>query len=286
MRMIKSTWVFIIGLLLWSCASHKPVGYTQFKKVSDINLHQPIKLHIPFEQAQFIGKTDKEIFTAAHGQMMYPGGAASFFAAIAIHAGVSESAKNERKNGAQKVADAYVQPFLPAAQQLSYNTLWESFVASESAEQYDFSYLVDPEQLPEKEMGILVVAQPIFMMNKEQDTLSIRTTVSIYSSEQPDKLLYSNQAEFIAKASPDKDPMVFWLADSYKNLHATMHQLFEESILSLMIDSSGGYNVEGVKTKNYQYFEGEMKMFERGTLLFEDKDKVLIRTLRGWIKSN
>jgi hypothetical protein len=215
-------------------------------------------------------------------QMAYPGGAglAGFLVAIATHGVIEESAKNSRKAQAQEAANKVLDSFGDAISSFSNRELMQ--LALDQLSIKGASKLIEATDISTS--GWIVESAPVFTLTQDKSALVLEVALTIYSANVPSAGRYQNTIRVVSNARVVSEPVV---SDTQQGMQIRQDSvdLFVHSInialreVARLPDS----NVELQKTFRYQ--EGNVGKMERGQLLFEGCNRVLIRTLRGWIMS-
>jgi hypothetical protein len=235
------------------------------------------------EKVAFRGMVDPDKFGGnSTYQMAYPGGAglAGFLVAIATHGVIEESAKSSRKVQAQEAANQVLDLFGDAISSFSNRELMQ--LALDQLSTKGASKLIEATDI--STAGWIVESVPIFTLTQDKSALVLEVALTIYFANFPSAGRYQNTIRVVSNARVVSESVV---SDTQQGMQIRQDSvdLFVHSInialreVARLPDS----NVELQKTFRYQ--EGNVGKMERGQLLFEGCNRVLIRTLRGWIMS-
>jgi hypothetical protein len=215
-------------------------------------------------------------------QMAYPGGAglAGFLVAIATHGVIEESAKSSRKTKDQEAADKVLGPFGDAISGFSNKELMQ--LALDRLSIKGVSKLI--EATDTSNSGWIVESTPVFSLTQDKSAMVLDVALTVYSSNAPSAGRYQNTIRVVSNSRvvPDAD-----VSDAQQGLQIRQDSvdLFAHSLKialrELALQLTNGAEVQ----QTFRYQEGSTTKMERGQLLIEGCNRVLIRTLRGWLMS-
>jgi hypothetical protein len=285
----KKIAVFLLFALISGCVSHKPHGYVKLiDKTENIPENSKLFVKVPKGIATFIGKAADYSGTIDSTAVLYPAVTPiDFFASVIAHAAIVDSMKNDYKNSMQSAADRVIEPYRKYSNSLKNEYLikkLEEVALSRgfSLDKYENSLSAD---------DYILDITPIFLLNTKEDTLILRNQFLVYKKKYQDKqgkkkpLLFQNQIEVFSSTKDLDVTQQYWLDNEGENLKEEMNQLFSESLQLIASRISVGTESDKLTYKNYRYHDGDGVVFERAVSLNETCDKVVFKTLRGWLKS-
>jgi len=281
--------VLFITLVMVGCASHKPQGYVKLiDKSSTLPENAQLYVKVPEGIATFIGKAPDYRGKTQSSAMLYPAiTPVDFFASVIAHAAVSESLRDSHKNSLQSVADKVIEPYRAYSDSLKNKNLVNQL--KEIALSRGFT--LNKYENSQHDEDLILDITPIYLLNKTEETLILRNQFLVYKKkykskkERKKRLLFQNQIEVFSGATIQGSAQEYWLNNDGENLKNEMNQLFSESLNLIAERISSKAKDTNVKYKNYRYNDGDSVVFERAIALSESCEKVIFKTLRGWLKS-
>lgn len=281
--------VLFIALVMVGCTSHKPQGYVKLiDKSSTLPENAQLYVKVPEGIATFIGKAPDYRGKTQSSAMLYPAiTPVDFFASVLAHAAVSESVRNSHKNSLQSTADRVIEPYRAYSDSLKNKNLVNQL--KEIALSRGFT--LNKYENSQHDDDLILDITPIYLLNKTEETLILRNQFLVYKKKYQSKkgkqkrLLFQNQIEVLSGATIQGSAQEYWLNNDGENLKNEMNQLFSESLNLIAERISSTAKDTNVKYKNYRYNDGDSIVFERAIALSENCEKVIFKTLRGWLKS-
>ncbi|WOT04117.1 hypothetical protein [Shewanella youngdeokensis] len=288
--MLKYFITSILVIALTACVTHQPKGYIKHVDNRAI-LKEKTQLYvkIPDSSVILIGKAAPSLNEADQFNMLYPAATpGDFFAGVIAHAIIVESKKNEAKNSAQAAADVAVLPYRPYLKDVANQALASQLENIVLARGFSLARYEDSQS----ESDIILDITPIFLMNQKQDTLTLRTQFLVYPKSEQHKstkkraVLYQNQIEVLSAKIDAALPQEYWLSNNGEQLVNTMRSLLSQTLAlgAIQISSIESDHSNRVQ-HNFRYDDGDTTAFERASVISNDCNRVVINTLRGWLKS-
>lgn len=285
----RNLFLLLTALIMVGCTSHKPQGYVKLiDKKNTIPENAQLYVKVPEGIATFIGKAPDYRGKTQSSGMLYPAATpVDFFVAVLAHAAVSESIKNSQKNSLQFEANKIIEPYRRYSDSLNNQML----ISQLKDIALSRGFTLNKYKNSQTENDFILDITPIYLLNKTEETLILRNQFLVYRKKYENKsaskkrLLFQNQIEVISGNTVSGNAQDYWLKNDGENLKKEMSELFSESLdlIAKRISSPEGDN--NLKYKNYRYNDGDSVVFERAITLSESCDKVVFKTLRGWLKS-
>jgi hypothetical protein len=238
------------------------------------------------EKVKFLGRVDhgklhKDENTAS---MMYPGNTAGLFlVSVATHALASETIKESERSALQEKADKVLLNYQAVLDNYMLDDLMQNGIQKFGRITDQLTFYPFDEDLASGNW--LVEVAPTFYLSQDHDGIALKNLVKIYSRNDPSKVVYQNIVEvYSAQHQAEKSP-AYWVSDSGKRLKDTSESLFAASVDLVVEDVLKMFSGQNSKQKTIKYDLWGKKMYERGILLSQNCDRMVIKTLRGWIKS-
>lgn len=275
--------------MLSACSTHQSKGYV--KRIDNrvqIKDNSQLFVKVPTGTAIFIGKAAPNSGDIGHPSMLYPAiTPIDFFAAVITHAAIAESIKNDKKNRAQDVADKVVIPYRTFIKDLVNQALITQLSDIAFSKGFQLKHYKDSQS----DKDIVLDITPIYLLSQNQDTLTLRTQFIAYYKKNENitlkkrPVLYQNQIEILSPKIHTEDPTEYWLSNNGEKLLETMRSLLSNTLKLGAIEIGSNKIIKKGNDQNFRYDDGDIVAFERARIIQEDCEQVIIRTLRGWLKS-
>ena len=279
---------YLIGLItavyLCACsgnAANKQVKYT--RSVTAIPASSGLNLKIPTSSNVFFrGEVCYDDAGQKAGGFLYPApNVAGFLAAIATHAAISNSINGSQKNSFQEKADAVLIPYKTVINRFSYQELADSGLKKLDLDQCGLVM----SRTGDTDQPWTLESLPVFVLSQDKDSLILQNSIAVYAAGSPASIVYKNMVQVISSPLAATDFEQYWSANDGANLKNTSADLFADSMKIALneIRKEGASDENAYKTFHYQ--EGKNEKMERGQLIATTCNRIVIRTLRGWIMS-
>ncbi len=219
--------------------------------------------------------------------MMYPGGnAGTLLAAIAIHAAFQASATTTKKQAEMAEANKVLVPYRALIEELSLSDL----IPSTQFSDWELGHprlnmkLVD-ESVPFN--GWHTVVNPVFIMSRNQDSIIIKSEISIIDSRL-NSTMGTPEPSYSRTIYIHESPLydqTQWLAEGGEYFESTVASLLRSSIILGINDFSGFLPEKEAVASTIRYPENGVKKVERGYLIQQSCSHTVFESLRGDIKS-
>lgn len=214
-------------------------------------------------------------------QMMYPApNVAGFLAAIFTHGALVESQKNAEKERLQKVADKAVTPYQDVLSDYTYKNLMQR--ALEKTSMGTGKKIIDASEKSESDW--VIESTPVFFLTQDQSAIVLDNLVTIYAPNAPSTPIYQNVIRVISKPREETNIEEFWKAGNGTALKNESVSLVVQSLTLVYGELTIEPNIEAPQ-KTFRYPLGNTEKMERGQLISEQCDRLVIRTLRGSLMS-
>lgn len=231
------------------------------------------------EKVVFKGVVDYDASGPSGSGMLYPApNAVGLLAGLITHAIILESSKGRKKTAAQEAADKVLLPYLDVLQSYTHRELMQGAL--------DKKVIDRPLKLipyaEKSDAPRLIQSTPVFSLTQDQTALVLDNTVSI---SQPGMPPYLNTIRVVSTTKNDPNLIQYWTANQGEKLKEVSAGMVAESVQIALNGMGGKLNTENTAYKTLRYFEGNIEKMERALLLSEHCNRVLIKTLRGWLMS-
>ena len=128
-------------------------------------------------------------------------------------------------------------------------------------------------------------SMPTYSLTQDQNAIILENTISIYAANAPAQPAYQNTVRIISATQTRTDLQAYWTANQGAKLKEESASLFAESLSMVFFDIMEGAPKEGNKQKTVRYMEGANEKIERGQIISEQCNRIVFKTLRGWLMS-
>lgn len=231
------------------------------------------------EKVIFKGVVNYDASGQSGNGMLYPApNAGGFLVGLPTHAIILESMKGRQKTAAQEAADKVLVPYLDIVQAYTHRELMQRAVDKISMARP--VHLVPYSEKNEAEW--LIQSVPIFSLTQDQTTLVLDNVISI---SQPGVPAYVNTIRVVSAANEEPQIVQYWTANQGEKLKAVSAGMVADSLQIALKSAAGSLSTDNTAYKTVRYVEGKTEKMERALLLSEQCNRVLIKTLRGWLMS-
>jgi hypothetical protein len=238
------------------------------------------------EKVQFRGVVSFENAGIGPHGMVYPApNLIGFLAAIAVHGAISGSVQDKRLAALRESADKVLVPYQPVLDKISHATLLPPALAK--ATRGGAKRHLTESEAPNQ---WVIESAPVFSMTQDQRALVLDNAFVVRGPELDAPVVYQNVVRVVATPLPagdEKAPVSeTWLAEEGRRLREQSIELMGESI-DLMFGelARGPAAAEEREQKTVRYHEGGVVKMERASPLAEGCERVVLKTLRGWLMS-
>lgn len=278
--------LFFLGLLMTLVVSANAMAETGGDQKSSASLPERTSndsswaLQLPEdEKVIFKGVVHYDASGPGGNGMLYPASnAGGFLVGLLTHAIILESMKDRQKTAAQEAADKVLIPYLDIVRAYTHRELMQRAV--------DKLSMASPVQLvpysEKKETEWFIQSAPIFSLTQDQTALVLDNVISI---SQPGMRAYLNTIRVVSSTNEATDIVQHWTANQGEKLKAVSGGMVADSLQIALKDATGSLATDNTAYKTVRYYEGKTEKMERALLLSEQCNRVLIKTLRGWLMS-
>ena len=215
--------------------------------------------------------------------MLYPapGGIAGFLVSVITHSVIVDSAKKNQKNQLQLDADKVLLPYREILNTYTHKQLMQ--LGLEKGGAASGKRLIEHADKVETEWYI--ESTPIFSLTQDQNAIILENAISIFAANAPTEPAYQNTVRVVSTAQQRETPATYWMANHGEKLKDESASLFAESLSLVFNDLAIGASKEGNPHKTIRYLEGDNEKIERGQIMREQCNRVVFKSLRGWLMS-
>jgi len=219
--------------------------------------------------------------------VMYPGGdMASFLVSIALHAAIQTSVTEAKEQTQRDAANLILEPYRELINQTS---LADLMLSSEETVDTDNgqAYTVGLASQPLAADGWHTVVDPVFIMSRSSDSITIKSKVSILDGriELTEEDLESDFSQTIFFQSLPIYESEKWLRDDGEYFRMVTSDLLRSSVDLAIQHFAGLSPPQASISSTIRYLNNGEKKVERGYLIGQTCTHIIFESLRGDIKS-
>jgi hypothetical protein len=230
----------------------------------------------------FFGMANFDNAGGGPGTMLYPApNAIGFLVAVLAHAAVADSARTSERQRIQNEADKVLAPYLSVIRDLKHRDVLDTalrWVEVKGTKQVLAS--------GEAESGKwLVDVLPVFALTQDQSAVILDNVITVRSPQEPRQVVYQNTVRVAMTPRDHASSADEWLADQGALIRTAASALIAESLNLAYRDHQANVSNKESASRTVRYREGNAVRIERATVLAEACGRIMLRTLRGWLKS-
>ncbi len=214
--------------------------------------------------------------------MLYPApNIGGFLAALITHGIILESTRSAQAEKNRQEANQVLLPYQSILDGYQYRDLMQSGLNKSTAG--GSRRLVEFPEKPGAEW--FIESLPVFSMTQDQTAIILDNAVAIYAPDLPATPAYQSVVRVVSRPEQSANPQGFWTANAGENLKSESARLLAESLDIAFSEANGGSAKRTNTHRTVRYMEGARENMERGEVVSESCDRVVLRNLRGWMMS-
>jgi len=233
---------------------------------------------LPDDPVSFHGLVNMDNAGLGSGNMLYPTaglGVLGLLVGVATHAAIVGGSRSSQESRMQLAADKVFDPYRGPLGRFRLRELEQRALAA--SQSTAVAHLHDAKEAPAGD--VFVETTPAFAMTADSAALLLDETVVVRPSPQSDKGV-QQVLRVISAPRPEADLEAAWSADDGAALKATAAALMAQSLdIALLLARHPADDKLAFRTLRYSF--GDRERMERGQLIEETCDRLVIRTLRG-----
>jgi hypothetical protein len=212
--------------------------------------------------------------------LLYPApNAGGFLAALLTHGFLLEGSKNAQLEKIQQSANRVLAPYQAVISTFEHRDLMKRGL--EKIAWGGTKMLIEFSEKPDT--GLIVESVPLFSMTQDQTAIVLDNAIAIHGANAPATSAYKNIFRIVSEPQKRTDLVTYWTANDGENLKSESASLLAES-LELAFRDLDGEPAAGIKPhRTVRYFEGTAEKMERGQIVSETCNRIVLRNLRGWL---
>lgn len=229
------------------------------------------------ELVSYRGSLSRDSAGGGPATILYPApGVAGLLGAVLAHALIQNGIESAEQKKAREEADKVLGPYQPVIGGFTTRDLMQRGAAL-PAHGFAMS-LSDSTPLD----GWTIETVPSFTLTQDSRGLVLDNVVAVAG---PGQGAYRNTVRVVSVPRTEADVTAHWLAEQGERLKAESAGLLAESFRAALADARRSATLDAVPAKTYRYMEGAMERMERGQLVEAGCERIVIKTLRGWLLS-
>ena len=210
------------------------------------------------------------------GQLLYPApNAVGFLAAILTHGLVVESQKKNEKEQLQLEADNVLVPY-----QVVLNEYTNKALMQRGMHNISMGGRKIIEFTEKSDTGWFIDSAPVFFITQDQSAIILDNAVSI-SAPDAATAAYQKIIRVVSEPQNVQDYVKLWTEQQGEELKKESANLFALSLEIAMKEMANLASSDDVSQRTFRYLEGKVEKIERGYLVSENCNRMVIKTLRG-----
>ncbi len=243
-----------------------------------------LSMRLPKEDlVSFAALANEDTVAGRPGFMIYPLPLPAALLGVAAH-GVIESQKQARERKSKNsLTDLVLAPYQPSLNHFTNAELMrralDGLTTRGDKALIRFAEPAGP--------GWLIECSPQFFMTQDARALVLQNTIVIHSPEPASPATFKNVVEVVARprGPVGKDSENTWMIQDGALLASASVDLLRESVNLALSELHGDFAGHAAAYHTVRYPRGGAERMERAQILSESRERVVLKTLRGWIMS-
>jgi hypothetical protein len=240
-------------------------------------LRLPVETHVLYKGAASFDTVGGPRYSG-----LYPApNVAGFLAAVITHGVMVEASQARQRKQIQDAADRVLAPYQAILGDFTYRALMQS--ALEKIATDDSVKVIEPTA--DAGSAWLVESSPVFWMTQDRRAIVLGNSVTIFRPNTPAAAAYKNTIKVVSDAHEPREVGDLWGDNEGRKLKDESANLLAQSLEIAMREATQAPSKEDAVHRTFRYTEGHREKMERGQLISERCDRIVMRNLRGWIMS-
>lgn len=283
MMILKRRWLPIAFLCLTAPAIAGADGNVSAFQVSQEKIDPKLGFLVAKNAiVTFHGTVSFDNAGASSAQILYPApNVGGMVAAVLTHGLLVESSKRSQKEKLQQDADGILLPYQSILAEFALADLFQRSLPK--METPGSKVLLEADQ--PSETNLRIETKPSFLLTQDQSSIILSNEIMVFGANAPSTPLYKGSIKVVSKAKEEKDIEAFWKENKGEQFKEQSAGLFANSLDIAMREISNNDSSLSAPYKTIRYREGMSEKFERGQLIADNCQQIVIKTLRGTILS-
>jgi hypothetical protein len=243
-----------------------------------------VSLRVPQpEMVSFAALPNDNTVAGTPGTMMYAGPPAAALVGVIAHGVIESHEQAKEKRNKNALGDIVLAPYRPSLSHFSNIELMRR--ALDGLTTHGDKVLI---QFSEKAgPGWLIECSPEFFMTQDARALVLHNSIVIHSPDAASPATFKNVVEVVSppRDSVGADSENTWMIDDGAQLAGVSVDLVRESVNLALNEVHGDFAGHSAAYRTIRYPRGGSEKMERAQILRETGQRMVLKTLRGWIMS-
>lgn len=238
----------------------------------------------PSPEVAWRGQLPTEGTGVRSGGMVYPGGAGviGLLVGVFTHAAIEGGVQSAARKREQDEADKVLEPYRGALQGWNSQALWQATLALDTGVKP-----AEPGDAAAAASGTrALLALPVFTMAADESALVLDVAIKLDApaGAPASAAPAETTVRVVSSPLPEGEARALWSADDAARLKRTAAAMLAHA-LRLAVRHEAVLDDTAVPPRTLRYLQGAQERTERGQPLEQGCRRLVMRTLRGWLKS-
>jgi hypothetical protein len=217
------------------------------------------------------------------GDMMYYGPPVAALVGVFAHGVIESHMQAKEKKNKNSLSDVVLAPYRASLSHFTHAELMRR--ALDALGTQGAKSLVQISERPGA--GWLIECSPEFFITQDARALVLRNSIVIRGPAAESPAAFKNVVEVVGEARGlvGRDSENTWMMEDGALLKSASVDLFRDSLTLALSEQRGDFAVHAAAFHTVRYTRGGAEKMERAQILRETSQRVVLKTLRGWIMS-
>lgn len=233
----------------------------------------------PSPEVAWRGQLPTEGTGVRSGGMVYPGGAGviGLLVGVFTHAAIEGGVQSAARKREQEEADKVLEPYRAALHGWNSQALWQAALALDTGVK-----LAEAGEASAAPGTRALLALPVFTMAADESALVLDVAIKTHGAQGAAPA--EATVRVVSSPLPEGESRTLWSADDAARLKRTAAAMLAHA-LRLAVRHEVVLDDSAVPPRTLRYLQGAQERTERGQPLEQTCRRLVMRTLRGWLKS-
>ena len=243
-----------------------------------------LSMRVPKEDlVSFAALANEDTVAGQPGYMMYPLPLPALLVGVVAHGAIESHKQARERKSKNSLSDLVLAPYQSSLShftnlELMRRTL-DGLTTHGDKALIPFAVRAGP--------GWLIECSPQFFMTQDARALVLQDSIVIHSPDAASPATFKNVVEVVARprGPVGKDSENTWMIEDGALLASVSVDLLRESVNLALSELHGDFAGHAAAYHTVRYPRGGAERMERAQILRESRERVVLKTLRGWIMS-
>jgi hypothetical protein len=243
-----------------------------------------LSLRIPKEEKVSVAAIpNDDTVKGEPGSMLYYGPPAAALLGVVAHGMIESHRQAKEKKNRNSMVDLVLVPYQPALSRFTNSELMrlalQGLTTRGQKALIGFSEPAGP--------GWLIECSPKFLMTQDARALVLENSIVIHSPAASSPATFKNVVAVVGRPRErvGPDPENTWMIQDGEMLKAEIVDLMRESVDLALSELHGDFDGHAADFHTVRFAQGGVEKMERAQILKQTPQRVVLKTLRGWIMS-